>query len=109
MYSFRISVCTVPRSSFKGILFFSRYDWVPPVAKSSNPIFFKSLAISQIAGLSLSLTLMKTFPVLGKITPAARCALKYASPKLFPIPMISFLDPIKHLLREISKMVKPLL
>ena len=69
-----------------------RWLKVPEVAKILNPILINSDATSQMGFLSWSLTLIKTFPVLGSITPAALWALKYASPNVFPNPITSPVD-----------------
>ena len=62
---------------------------MPPVAITSKPRSWKRAAIWVAAGLSVSVTVMKTEPSAGSSTPAAACALPKAVGKSAAIPITS--------------------
>ena len=62
---------------------------MPPVAISSKPRSWKRAAIWVAAGLSVSVTVMKTAPSVGSSTPAAACALAKAVGKSAAMPITS--------------------
>ena len=62
---------------------------MPAVATTSKPRSRKRAAIWVAAGLSVSVTVMKTVPSVGSETPAAACALPKAVGKSAAIPITS--------------------
>ncbi len=62
---------------------------VPPVAMIRKPWSCSSVARPVAAALSASVTVMKTVPSLGSLTPAAACALPNAAGKSLATPITS--------------------
>ena len=65
---------------------------VPPVAMISKPTSWRRAASCVAAGLSVSVTVMKTDPSRGSTTPAAACALPKAVGKSAAMPITSPVD-----------------